>query len=290
VGAWAKTFSVDSVAGRGPGGAICPGGSLCRSGAIRWATLLALATVAGCSSAEVERKQVQDKADFHFNLASGYFHAGNVDLAIRELINALTLDDSHADSRYLYGFILFGRKRYEEAAEHLRKALQSRPNFFAARNHLGATYLELERWYDAIVVLEPLLKEPTYTTQYLVYNNLGWAYFKQGDLRLADKHLRMSVFLNPKFCNGHRNLGLVAAAQRDVRSSIEHFTEAATRCPQYAELHFQRGEALTQDGQTEAATAAYRKCCQLAGETQLGRRCKGRLGSEVATCDGQEAR
>lgn len=238
----------------------------------------------GCSSAEVERQKQADKADFHYNLANGYFHHKEVDLAIRELIRALEIDDMHADSRYLYGFILFGRKRFEDAAEHMRKTLQSRPKFFAARNHLGVTYLELDRPYDAIVVLEPLLNEPTYTTPYLVYNNLGLAYMKQGDLRKADEYLRMAVSLNPKFCNAFRNLGLVGLQQRDPRSAIENLTEACRLCPEVAEFHLQRGEALVQDGKPDAANTAFQRCCILAGETTLGRRCKARLGQDVAGC------
>ena len=230
-----------------------------------------------CSSAEVEAQKRQEKADFHYNLANGYFQNTNIDLAIRELISALDIDEAHAEARYLYGFILFGRKRYEEAAEHFRKALKTKPNFFAARNHLGVTYLELERWYDAIVILEPLLKEPTYTTQYLVYNNLGWAYYKQGDLRLADKNLRMAVFLNQKFCNAYRNLSLVATQQRDYHGAVEQMSEAVQRCPQYAELQLQYGEALAADNQLGPAEAAYKKCLELAGDSSLGRRCKGRI-------------
>ena len=230
-----------------------------------------------CSSAQVEQQERTEKADFHHKLAVGYLNAGNVDLAIRELIEALEVDDVHAESRYLYGFILFGRKRYEEASEHFRKALQAKPNFYAARNHLGVTYMELERWSDAVAVLEPLLKEPTYTTQYLVYNNLGWAWFKQGDLRQADKNLRMSVFLNAKFCNGWRNLGLVAMTQRDYRGAVEHLTEAVKGCPTYAELHLQRAEALEADGQAAEADQAFRKCAELAGDSALGRRCKAHV-------------
>ncbi|MSP90255.1 MAG: tetratricopeptide repeat protein [Myxococcales bacterium] len=255
-----------------------------------WARLLLVACLGTtCSAAEIERTQREEKADFHHKLANGYFHNANVDLAIRELVTALGYSDSHPDSRYLYGFILFGRKRYEEASEHFRRALVARPLFFAARNHLGVTYLELERWYDAIVTLEPLLKEPTYTTQYLVYNNLGWAYFKQGDLRQADKHLRMAVFLNPKFCNAWRNLGLLALAQRDTRGAVEHFTEAVGRCPTYAELHLQRGEALDADRRQSDADAAFRRCAELAGDTAVGRRCRSRVSSSAGTSGWNDA-
>ncbi len=249
----------------------------------RWLLLAVLATcalgvtgLAGCSSAEVERKAREDKAEFHYKLAAGYFESKNIDLSIRELVAALEVDADHADSNYLYGFIQFGRKQLEEAAESFKRALASRPKFYPARNHLGVTYLELERWADAIATLEPLLKEPTYTTHYLVYNNLGWAYLRLGDLRLADKNLKLAVFLNPKFCNGYRNLGLLAMEQRDFKGAVEQMTEATTRCPTYADLHMQRGEALSADGQMAEADAEFRKCAELGGDTMLGRRCKAR--------------
>jgi len=245
--------------------------------------LLALCMVApttlisGCSSAQVEAKKRAKKADFHHKLALGYFNSAKPDLAIRELVKAFEYDDGHADSRYLFGFILFGRKRYEEAASNFRRALKRKPKFFAARNHLGVTYLEMERWADAIVALEPLLKQPTYTTPYLVHNNLGWAYLKQANLRLAGKHLRMAVFINAKFCQGHRNLGLLAVEQRDLSAAVGHFGDAIKRCPKIAEFHFQLGEVLSASNQTARAQQAFRKCRDLAGRTQLGRRCDARV-------------
>ncbi len=242
----------------------------------------------GCSGAETERKAREEKADFHYNLAAGYFQSKNIDLAIRELVAALEIDEEHADSHYLYGFIQFGRKQYEEAAENFKRAMATRPRFYAARNHLGATYLELERWGDAIATLEPLLKEPTYTTQYLVYNNLGWAYLKMGDLRLADKNLKLAVFLNPKFCNGYRNLGVLAMEQHDSKAAVEQMTEATTRCPNFADLHMQRAEALAAAGQLAEADAEFHKCAELGGETSLGRRCKARTRQGMGGGEGRQ--
>jgi len=237
-----------------------------------------LTTQTGCSSADAQRKANTEKADTHHKLAEGYYASRNIDLAIREVLAALELDPTHGDSRYLYGLILFGRMQYEEAAEHFKKALQAKPKLFAARNQLGVTYIELERFHDAVVVLEVLLKEPTYTTPYLTHNNLGLAWWKLKDLRQAEKHFRMAIFLNPKLCNGHRNLGLVAMEQRDYSQAVEHLAEAVQRCPQYAELHLQHGEALEANRRYEDARQAYARCLKLAGETAMGRRCRTRLG------------
>lgn len=258
----------------------------------RWLTAGALAlglATCACSGAEAERQARADKADLHCKLATNYWHAGNIELAVRELVEALNADEAHPDAHYLYGVIFFGQKNFDEATEHFRRALAGRANFFAARNILGVTYMELERWPEAIQTLTPLLKEPTYTTQYLTYNNLGWAHARSGDLRQADKHLRMAVFLNPKMCNAWRNLGLVAMQQRDFRAAVEDFTEATTRCPNYAELHLQRAEALDADGQATAADQALRKCADLAGDTALGRRCRSHMRSGGAAGGGVHA-
>lgn len=259
-----------------------------RSGrAVALAVTLAVgASAFGCSSAQVEAEKRTKKAAFHYKIALGYLNSKKVDLVIRELVKAFEQDDNHADSRYLYGFVLFGRKRYEEAAANFRRAVKHKKNFFAARNHLGVTYLQLERWADAIVALEPLLKQPTYTTPYLVHNNLGWAYMKQANLRMAGKHLRMAVFVNAKFCQGHRNLGLLAVEQRDLTAAVGHYETAIKHCPKIAEFHFQLGEVLSASHQTVRAQRAFRTCQKLARGSMLGGRCSARvIGRRSAQSD-----
>lgn len=230
----------------------------------------------GCGANQAELKKRREKANFHYKLAAGYFHAHSVDLAIRELMTSFRYDPDDADSRYLFGFILFGRKRYEEAVLNFKRALKRRPRFFAARNHLGVTYLELERWQDAIDALKPLLREPTYTTPYLPYNNIGWAYLQMKRYAKAGKHLRMAVFVNPKFCQGHRNLGILAEKQGDPIAARQHLQEAVRRCPKVATFHFSLGDLFCRTANGREASAAYARCAALAGDTQLGRRCGAR--------------
>ena len=241
------------------------------------AIVVLVAFVAGCGATQLETKKRQEKAEFHYKLAAGYFHAHSVDLAIRELMQSFQFDADYPESRYLFGFILFGRKRHEEAVLNFKRALKRKPKFFAARNHLGVTYLELERWQDAIDVLKPLLKEPTYTTPYLPYNNIGWAYMKMGQLNQAGKHLRMAVFVNPKFCQGHRNLGLLAEKRGDSQGAERHLEEATRRCPKVATFHFSLGDLYCRAHNGAKAEVAYKRCSALAGTTLLGRRCAARV-------------
>ena len=89
----------------------------------RLALAVALAATLGCSGARQDAPAgAAGEGDLHYRLADGNFHAGRVDLAIRELVLALAAAPDHADAHYLYGFILFGRKQFDEAAEHFRRA------------------------------------------------------------------------------------------------------------------------------------------------------------------------
>ena len=261
----------------------------------RWLVWLALVALAGavtvclggCGSAAAEQLKRQEQAEFHYKLAVGYFQGKNIDLAIRELVRAFDFDPENAEARYLYGFILFGRKRLEEAAENFRRALVRNPKYFAARNHLGVTYLELERFHEAIEVIEPLLKEPLYTTPYLAHNNIGWAYLRLGNLRNAEKHLRMAVFINPKFCLGFRNLGLLAKEQRDLPQAIRYLEDATRLCPEnFAAAWWELGELLS-ERDMERAQDAFRTCRRIEGDSMLGRRCAARIigGESVEGAD-----
>jgi tetratricopeptide (TPR) repeat protein len=171
--------------------------------------------------------------------------------------------------------VLFGRKQYEAAVDQCRRALRASPKHYAARNLLGATYVALERWPEAITALEPLLKEPTYTTPYLAHNNIGWAYLKLGSYRQAEKHLQMSVFINPKFCNGHRNLAVLAEERGDATGALDHLEDAMKHCPKVADFYLQRGELLARAGKVLPAEEAFCTCLSIARKERLGKRCRG---------------
>jgi len=245
-------------------------------------TALAIALAAGglcaCSPTNTKDPEVQSKADFHYKLANNYFYSGNVDLAIREVLVAIQIDPTHADAHHLYGFILFGRKQFEDAIEHFQAAILYKPDFFSAVQNLGSVYLAMSRWRDAIETLEPLTRKPSYTTPYLAHNNVGWAYLNLNDLANARKHLQMAVFLNPKFCLGYYNLGLLAEKESDDRGALAKYGQASKACPRYAEPLFQMGEIYRRNAQPVDAAKAYGRCAELSKDSALSERCRARLG------------
>jgi Tfp pilus assembly protein PilF len=231
---------------------------------------------AGCvTSPEEEKDEKKAKgADWHYQMAQGYFESSEVPLAIRELTLALEANDEHADAHHLLGFIYMGRRDYTKSLRHFTRALEIRPEFHSARNNRGTVLLAMERWRDAIGEFELLLEEPLYATPEIAHNNLGWAYYNMRKYPRAIEHYKMAIFLKPQFCLGHNNLGLVQVEMGANLEAFESFNKAVEYCPDnYAEPHFHLGKLLSDAGDARAM-GHFQKCAEIQPNSNLGRRCR----------------
>lgn len=241
----------------------------------------ALAT-AGCGPSRAEVKERHDQADYHYQLAFGYLFDPNVgvrdaEMALQEALKAIETDPDHAEAHFLYALILMGRDRNLEAVEHYQRAIALKPDFFFAQNNLAATYLAMERWDDAIAVLEPLVANAHFTTPGNGYNNLGWAWYKKGDRTQARKNLVRAIQLAPKLCPAYNNYALVLIDEDNFEKAKENLNEAIRRCPSYAEPYFHLGRIQLKEAQSPLAAQSFRKCVDLSGESPLADRCARQL-------------
>jgi len=242
------------------------------------AVVVALLSLA-CSS-DQDTKQVE-KADYHYQLASGYYFDQNVPMAIQELDTALAMNPRNEQAHFLMAFINMGRKQYTEAILHLKAALEIKPNYFEARENLGAVYLAMQRWDDAIATLEPLLSEHLYATPYLLHNNLGYAYKSKKSYDQATQHFQRAVFLNPRFCLGLFNLGETFLLQGDQPGAVRQFKKAVEKCPNYADPYYQLGVVFEKRGRPTEATDYYKLCMKYGGESPVAERCRTRVEGDV---------
>jgi len=216
------------------------------------------------------------QAEFHYKLARNYYSDRNIAMCQRELHTALTLDPKHAEAHHLKGFVLLGLKQYDQAVAEFEETLRIKPDHYEARNNLGAALLALGRFEEAIAVLTPLLSEPLYPTPAFAYGNVGYAYFRLGDLDKARQHLEMAVFLNPAFCVGYNNLGQVYKEMGRSQDAISAFMKAIKICPKYAEPYYHLGTIHQTAHQLATASEFFQKCAELAEGTPLGDRCRAR--------------
>ncbi len=247
---------------------------------MRPATLLLFPLVAlflfGCTGDSKQAKRDKD-AEFYYSLSVNNFYAQNSQAALKELDSCFRLNPDHLKAHNLAGLIYLGRKQFTDALTHLEKALSLDPEYHEARANLGAVYMAMNDWNRAIAILSPLLHERLYPTPYLVENNIGWAYFKLGNMLQAEQHLKRALFVNNKFCLAYSNLGVVHKKLGRTEDALLDFNEAIKRCPDFVEPYYRVGIILQGKGEFKEAEKRFKQCERMGGENFYGRRCSRKL-------------
>lgn len=236
----------------------------------------ALLAATGCATSSEHEEKAQNikDAEWHYQMAAGYFESQEIALAIRELHTALELNPEEYRAHYLLGFIQMGRRKYPEAMRHFKETLRLEPEYNFARNNLGAVYLSLERWEEAVEVFSELLDDPLYTTPELAHNNLGWAYYKLRNYPEAVEHLKMAKFLKPGMCLAYNNLGRTYEQMSQGSKAIREYRRAIRRCPDnYAEPHFYLAKLLQAREEPEAREH-FEQCVKIQPDSNLADRCR----------------
>ncbi len=248
----------------------------------RISLFLALVMLACGGSREAEKKARED-ADYHYNLAYGYYFdrtAGtNADAALVEVRLALKAKEDHVNAHMLTGLIHLGNRQYLKAERHFKRCLELDTGFLKCANNLGTTYLQMERWDEAIEVFQGLLASNEYGRPGIALNNLGWAYYKKGERRMAFDRIQRAKAKDPRLCPPYNNLGLIYYEDGNFRKAEKSFEKAVEKCPGYAEAHFHLGRLQLRSTRVDEARRSFQKCLKFGGESPLAERCEERLAT-----------
>lgn len=226
----------------------------------------------GCAASQKE-VETKKQVDIDYEMAVNYFNANETSMAIRSLALVLAADPEHADANHLMGFIRLGRHQYDEAITYFKRALQANPNMLYCKNNLGTAYMFQERWEDAAVIFEELSKSPLYTSPWIAYGNLGWAYYKMRMLPEALEQTRLSIDVNPKYCLGLNNLGIILEEMNRETEAVKYYKEAIGYCSNYPEPNLHLGLISANHGEIPAAHKYFKRCHELTPKSDLGEQC-----------------
>lgn len=276
-------FQREPPAGGG-GGAAAAGGpdkAASKAGVVQLGKLfsafcLAL-LVSGCAHiSEKDREQAQ----IHYDLAVQNL-VKEPQSAFKETEDALKLNPELADAWHVRGILLhqaFGR--LDEALTAYMKALELKPDFSEARLNLGNLYLDMKRYDDAIAQYEKALNNVMFREPDKAHGNMGWAYYKKGDVPQALDHLKASVTMNPKYCLGHLKLGQLYEEQQNTDESCKYFGRYREHCPDRADAWQYDGLCHAKKGELVEAQKSFDTCIEKAttdDQKDLCRTLKGQL-------------
>lgn len=235
---------------------------------------VSLCLAAGCRHIPTEKER--QGAQIHYDLGIQAQTQGNPQEAYKEFEASLQLDPYYPEAHNAMGLLLhLGFQKQDEAIEQYKEALDLRPEFSEAKTNLGNVYLDQGKYDEAIKLYEQALNDMLYPTPFIAQGNLGWALYKKGDVKNGIDHIKAAVTLNPKFCLGFKNLGLIYDTQNDSENACRNYARYREACPDVADAWYRDGVCLGKQGDPAKAREAFAACQSKAGSNdQLRDDCK----------------
>ena len=137
---------------------------------------------------------------------------------------------------YRNAYVAFQEHRWSTAESELAKASQWEPLNSKYQEMRGQALINLSRYSDAISAYQEALSFKRDFSPY--YNQLGWLYWRQGDLGQAITYFKKSVELDPLEAwqaGLHADLGIAMAAQGYAQEAIQLFKQTIEMHPTYAQ-------------------------------------------------------
>ncbi|HEY6843663.1 MAG TPA: tetratricopeptide repeat protein, partial [Thermoanaerobaculia bacterium] len=159
--------------------------------------------------------------------AEAYIQTEQYPLAIAMLQDAIKKNPDDRDLKFELGSA-YERSGDMKSAENAFEGILARsPDDAATLNYLGYMWAEkglnLDRAAD---MLNRAVKQEPRNGAYI--DSLGWVYYQQGKLDLAEKYLSDAAKLLPRDATVHEHLGDVLAKRGDVHRALDLYREALT--------------------------------------------------------------
>ena len=125
-----------------------------------------------------------------------------------------------------------------------------------------ATRAQVALWRDSVTLFEHAVRVAGPAPVSLFA--LGSALAREGRLEEAAQRYREALALDPRFAEGHHNLGVLLARRGELAAAVDHYRRALEIAPRAPEVHVQLAAALARQGDAEAALRHYREALRLA--------------------------
>ncbi len=163
--------------------------------------------------------------------SEAYVQVSDYPAAIAMLKSAIAAKQDDLDLQFQLGS-LYERSGDRKAAEAaFLKVLEKNPDHAQSLNYLG--YMWAESSVNLDRALEMLTRAVGQEPQNGAYvDSLGWVYFRQGKLDLAEKYLTDATRLLPRDATVHEHLGDVLAKRGDMQRALQLYRTAVDLDPE----------------------------------------------------------
>ncbi len=212
-----------------------------------------------------------------------YLEQRNLPMAMRELTKASELDPGNPEVDMTLGLAYQARGDLSKAEEHLRRAIDKKPDYADARNNLGIVLTGRKAWDEAAREFEAAAANVMYTTPERAYFNLGEMYRVKRDPANAEGAYRRAVRANERYAPAYIGLSSVLGGQGKWEEAASVLSRCVELLPDYAPAWMDLGRAHARLSRPAEALKAFNTVLAVSSDPELRKQAAGYvtfLGSE----------
>ena len=186
-----------------------------------------------------------------FDRGAAQIQAGQTAAAVLSFREAVLLDETSAQYHDAFGVALLQGQRADLALAEFERAVSLDPNFAEAIFHMGLALSDgLQRWSDALPVLQRAISMPTLQNPEAAWQALGVALLNLGRLQEAEGALKFAISLDPEMSSAYYNLGLVLVGAKRPNEARAAFRRTRDLAPEsvFGQAAVERLKALGEGG------------------------------------------
>lgn len=213
----------------------------------------------------------RQEAKAHYLLGASALAENNPTKALQEFLAAEKAAPRDAEIQDGLAQAYLQKRAYELAEKHYRKALSLSDGAPQYYNNLGALYLTMERYDEAIPAFRKAAENLLFATPEVSWTGIGLAYFKKHDYAAAEQYYRKARELNPRYAQADFRLGELYYSQDRPVEAVEALSRAVQLNPRLVEGHYWLGLAAMKTRDHDRARRAFQETIKLAPDSEQAR-------------------
>lgn len=233
-----------------------------------WFVLSVLAVALVACVPVKDNHPADQQAYSHYMLGVSSLNEGNPTGALKEFLAAekFNPDDPEIQAGLAQAYWL--KKAHELSEEHFLQAIKLSDNDPKYYNNLGALYLSMERYDEAIESFRKAADNLLFDRPEIAWMGIGLANFEKQDYAAAQGAYLKAIDINPRYYLATFRLGELYYNQDRPVEALEMFTRTIELAPGLTEAHYWQGLVYMKMKETEKANLAFREVVRLAPESE----------------------
>jgi tetratricopeptide (TPR) repeat protein len=195
--------------------------------------------------------------DSLLKVAQNLMQQGNQDEAIKFLHRIINMKPNQKVEFVAYnelGRIYLDQRKTDQAIEIFQRLIRSNPHDHALHTNLGYAFLDRGRLEEALMELRKATKLGAGAD---VYNNIGFIYYRFGEMEKATRAYKQALKMDPQFAPAHYGLGLLYLQTNSLDQALFEFEQVLRLKPDYAPVYYNLGMVYSRKGLKEKAIEAF---------------------------------